>query len=60
MTAGVKEKYDRMISEGLTLEPRWGEPADVGRAAAALARGEIPYATGLTINIDGGMTIGRL
>ena len=26
MTAGVKEKYDRLIAEGLTLEPRWGVP----------------------------------
>jgi 3-oxoacyl-[acyl-carrier protein] reductase len=60
MTAGVKEKYDRMIAEGLTLEPRWGQPADVGRAVAALARGEFPYATGQVVNIDGGMTVGRL
>lgn len=60
MTAGVKEKYDRMIAEGLTLEPRWGRPEDVGRAVAALARGEFPYATGQVVNIDGGMMIGRL
>ena len=60
MTAGVKEKYDRMIAEGLTLEPRWGQPEDVGRAVAALARGDLPYATGQVVNIDGGMMIGRL
>ena len=60
MTAGVKEKYDRMIADGLTLEPRWGLPEDVGRAVAALARGEFRYATGQVVNIDGGMTIGRL
>jgi 3-oxoacyl-[acyl-carrier protein] reductase len=60
MTAGVKEKYDRMIAEGLTLEPRWGQPEDVGRAVAALARGEFTYATGQVVNIDGGMMIGRL
>ena len=60
MTAGVKEKYDRMIAEGLTLEPRWGRPEDIGRAVAALARGEFPYATGQVVNIDGGMMIGRL
>jgi 3-oxoacyl-[acyl-carrier protein] reductase len=59
MTAGVKEKYDRMIAEGLTLEPRWGQPEDIGRAVAALARGEFPYATGQVVNIDGGMMIGR-
>jgi NAD(P)-dependent dehydrogenase (short-subunit alcohol dehydrogenase family) len=60
MTAAVKEKYDRMIAEGLLLEPRWGQPEDVGRAVAALARGELRYATGQVINIDGGMMIGRL
>jgi NAD(P)-dependent dehydrogenase (short-subunit alcohol dehydrogenase family) len=60
MTAGVKEKYDRLIADGLTLEPRWGTPDDVGRAVAALARGDFPYATGQVVNIDGGMTIGRL
>ncbi|HVJ67037.1 MAG TPA: 3-ketoacyl-ACP reductase, partial [Caulifigura sp.] len=30
MTAGVTDKYDRLIAEGLTLERRWGEPEDVG------------------------------
>jgi len=60
MTAGVKEKYDQMIAEGLTLERRWGQPEDVGRAVAALARGDLPYATGQVVNIDGGMMIGRL
>jgi 3-oxoacyl-[acyl-carrier protein] reductase len=60
MTAGVKEKYDKLIGDGLTLERRWGQPEDVGRAVAALARGDFPYATGQVVNIDGGMMIGRL
>jgi len=60
MTAAVKEKYDRMFAAGLTLEPRWGQPEDVGRAVAALARGDFPYATGQVVNIDGGLMIGRL
>ena len=60
MTAGVKAKYDALIADGLTLEKRWGTPEDVGRAVAALARGELPYATGQVLNIDGGMTIQRL
>jgi NAD(P)-dependent dehydrogenase (short-subunit alcohol dehydrogenase family) len=57
MTAAVTEKYDRLIEEGLTLEPRWGEPADVGRAVRTLLAGDIPYATGQVLKIDGGMTI---
>jgi NAD(P)-dependent dehydrogenase (short-subunit alcohol dehydrogenase family) len=60
MTAEVTQKYDRLIAEGLTVEPRWGEPEDVGRAVAALACGAIPYATGAVLPIDGGMTLERL
>jgi NAD(P)-dependent dehydrogenase (short-subunit alcohol dehydrogenase family) len=60
MTAGVTEKYDKLIAGGLTVEKRWGKPEDVGRAVAALARGEIPYATGQVLNVDGGMTLQRL
>jgi NAD(P)-dependent dehydrogenase (short-subunit alcohol dehydrogenase family) len=60
MTAGVKEKYDKMISEGLTLQRRWGLPEDVGRAVASLAKGDFAYSSGQIIMVDGGMTIGRL
>ena len=60
MTAGVKEKYDRMLSEGLCIQNRWGYPEDVGKAAAALARGDFAYSTGQVIMIDGGMTLGKL
>ena len=60
MTAGVKDKYDKLFESGLTVEPRWGQPGDIGRAAAALARGDFPYATGQVITIDGGLTLPRL
>lgn len=60
MTASVKEKYDALIANGLTLEPRWGTPADVGKAVAVLVRGDLSYATGQVLHIDGGMTIQRL
>ena len=60
MTAGVKEKYDALIAGGLTVEKRWGTPADVGKAVAVVARGEIPYATGQVLEVDGGMSIQRL
>ena len=57
MTAGVTDKYDRLIADGLTLERRWGTVEDVGKAVAMLARGDLPYATGQVLNIDGGMMI---
>lgn len=60
MTSGVTEKYDRLIADGLTLERRWGEPSDVGRAITALVREDIPYATGQVLYIDGGMRIHQL
>ncbi len=60
MTAGVKEKYDQLISEGLLLQSRWGSPEDVGKTVAALVRGDLPYSTGSAIMIDGGMTLRRL
>lgn len=60
MTAGVKEKYDALIAAGLTVEKRWGQPSDVGKAVAMLARGELSYATGQVLTIDGGLTLERL
>ncbi|HEX5471020.1 MAG TPA: 3-ketoacyl-ACP reductase [Lacipirellulaceae bacterium] len=60
MSLDVAEKYDRLIADGLTVENRWGEPEDVGRAVAMLARGELSYATGNVLNIDGGLTLRRL
>lgn len=60
MTAGVQAKYDRLIADGLMLQPRWGSAEDVGRAVAALARGDFPYSTGQVVLVDGGLTIPRL
>jgi 3-oxoacyl-[acyl-carrier protein] reductase len=60
MTAGVQEKYDSLIAGGLTPIARWGTPEDVGRAVAALATGQIPFATGEVINVDGGFHLRRL
>lgn len=60
MTGPVKEKYDKLIAEGLTVQKRWGYPQDVGRAVAALGRGDFAYSTGQVIMVDGGLTIHRL
>ena len=46
MTAGVQAKYDALIAGGLLLQPRWGQPGDVGKAVAMLARGDLGYSTG--------------
>jgi 3-oxoacyl-[acyl-carrier protein] reductase len=60
MTAGVTAKYDKLISEGLSIQPRWGHPEDVGKAVASLARGDLPFSTGQVIMVDGGLTMPRL
>lgn len=57
MTKGVAEKYDRLIAGGLTVEPRWGTPEDIGHAVAILARGELTYAPGTILTVDGGLTL---
>jgi 3-oxoacyl-[acyl-carrier protein] reductase len=60
MTEGVKGKYDALIEGGILLEKRWGTPKDVGTAVSVLARGELPYATGAVLVLDGGLTLARL
>jgi len=60
MTAGVTEKYDRLIGEGLTVQRRWGTPEDVAAGVFALVSGAFPYSTGGVFMIDGGLTVVRL
>ena len=60
MTAAVREKYDRLIADGLTPIPRWGEPEDVARAVLALVRGDFPFSTGERLHVDGGFHIRQL
>ena len=60
MSASVKDKYDRAIGDGLSPIRRWGEPADVARAVAALMRGDFAFATGSVVHVDGGLSIQRL
>jgi 3-oxoacyl-[acyl-carrier protein] reductase len=60
MTGPVKEKYDKLIGEGLTPIRRWGAPADVGKAVAAIVQDLLPFSTGEVINVDGGFHLRRL
>ena len=60
MTAPGREKYDRLIEEGLTPIRRWGRPEDVADAVAAVVSGAFPFSTGERINVDGGFHIRRL
>jgi len=55
MTAPSKAKYDALIEGGLTVIKRFGSPAEVGRIAATLALGLLPYTSGQVIQADGGL-----
>lgn len=60
MTSVVKDKYDKLIGDGLTPIRRWGQPEDIGKAVAAIAEGDFPFSTGEIINVDGGFHLRRL
>ncbi len=60
MTAPVKEKYDRLIAEGLWPIRRWGRPEDIAKAVAAIVTGHFPFTTGSCIDVDGGFHIRTL
>ena len=60
MTSVVKDKYDKLIGEGLTPIKRWGRPEDIGKAVGAIAEGRLDFSTGQVINVDGGFHFRRL
>lgn len=60
MTSVVKDKYDKLIAEGLTPIKRWGQPEDVAGAVGAIAQGRLDFSTGQVINVDGGFHLRRL
>jgi NAD(P)-dependent dehydrogenase (short-subunit alcohol dehydrogenase family) len=60
MTAGVKDKYDRLLDTGMVPQRRWGTPDDVGLAVAAVLSGSLSFSTGAVIPVDGGFHLRRL
>jgi NAD(P)-dependent dehydrogenase (short-subunit alcohol dehydrogenase family) len=60
LTEIVKDKYDKLISEGLLPIKRWGLPEDIAKAIVAIAEDYLPYSTGQVIDVDGGYHIHRL
>ena len=60
MTSSVKEKYARMIDEGVTPIRRFGLPEDVAACVEAACSGLLDFATGQVLNADGGFHIRRL
>lgn len=60
MTAGVHEKYESLIEQGIFPIARWGTPEDVAGAVSAFCGDAFLYTTGNYIDIDGGFHIKRL
>ncbi|MBL9127718.1 MAG: SDR family oxidoreductase, partial [Verrucomicrobiales bacterium] len=60
MTHAVRDKYDRLIADGLTPIRRWGTPSDVGKAVVAIANDYLPFSTGEVLNVDGGFHLRTL
>jgi len=60
MTSAAKDKYDKLIAEGLTPIRRWGRPEDVAAAVGAIAEGRLDFSTGCAIDVDGGFHLRRL
>ena len=60
LTEIVKDKYDKLIAEGVTPIKRWGLPEDIARAIVAIAEDYLPFSTGQVIDVDGGFHIHRL
>ena len=60
MTAPATAKYDPFIRTGGVPMRRWGEPQDIARAVATLARGDLPFTTGIHVDVGGGMQLHRV
>jgi len=60
MTVKVKDKYNKLINEGLVPQKRWGFPDDIGKAVASIARGDWDFSTGMVFEISGGLNIHKL
>ena len=60
MTSGVRDKYEKMIADGLTPIPRMGQSEDVAKCVLSAVSGNLDFATGQVLNADGGFHIRRM
>ncbi len=60
MTSKVKEKYEKLIAEGITPIKRMGQPLDVAKCVISVAEGNFDFCTGTVIDCDGGFNVRRL
>ena len=60
MTSKVKEKYEKLIAEGITPINRMGKPEDIAKCVVSVAEGNFDFCTGTVIDCDGGFNVRRL
>lgn len=60
MTSKVKDKYVKLIDEGLTPVARMGKPRDIANVVKALVENDLIFSTGSVIKADGGFNLQRL
>lgn len=60
MTSKVKEKYEKLIADGITPINRMGKPEDVAKCVVSVAEGNFDFCTGTVIDCDGGFNVRRL
>ncbi len=60
MTSTVKEKYEKLISEGITPIKRMGQPEDIAKCVGAISKGSFDFCTGTVIDCDGGFSVRSL
>lgn len=60
MTEGVKDTYTARIEDGLVPARRWGVPADIAETVLPMVSGQMRFANGAVVPVDGGLSIHRL
>lgn len=60
MTSKVKEKYEKLIADGVTPIRRMGQPLDVAKCVVSIAEGNFDFCTGTVIDCDGGFNVRSL
>jgi 3-oxoacyl-[acyl-carrier protein] reductase len=60
MTAPATERYNAFIAAGGVPMGRWGTPDDIAQGVVTLASGGLPFATGMHVDIGGGLQMYRL
>lgn len=59
MTEAASERIEALVRETVPLQ-RWGTPDDVARTVVTLATGQLPYTTGESVWVAGGVTIPQI